>query len=286
MSNDPKSLLLKRLKQREMEIKKSANEEIEERATEINNEVPEILEEDEIPRIEEEVETKEEKHKEVVEKVEEPEQTAVEEVEKVVNKEKETKVVKMEKVERPVKFVKAPVEREHVVEVDTNKNVVQLLRSVESPEEAELEDIKYMIAEAMPDAVADYVIDIAGKPVLTYAGILKAAVETGNIECTVEPVEISQRRVIFKAKAKHLERNVIVEGIGVVDLDIEEERIRRLKEKYKNDPYRLRNYDEQLARLKEYRIQIAFSRAQRNALKYLINEREWAHKFKLMLFRK
>ncbi len=151
----------------------------------------------------------------------------------------------------------------------------QIVR-VDTPEEADLRDISYMISETMPEAMSDYVIDIAGKPVLTYAGILRAAVETGNIECTVEIIENTQRRSVCKAKARHLERNITIEGIGIVDLDIEEERIRRLKEKYSGNPRRYRDYDEQLARLKEYKLQIAFSRAQRNALRCLINEREFA----------
>ena len=188
---------------------------------------------------------------------------------------------------REVSVSHTPKKTEFEFEREVGGGLVQVVKEFEEPSEAELYDAMQAVKmEVMPEAIPDYVVMIAGKPVLTYMGILKAAVERGNIEVTVERIERTSRRVVYKAIVRDLERNIKLEGIGIVDLDIEEEKIKRLKEKYKNDPYRIRNYDEQLARLKEYMEQIAFSRAQRNALKLVIDERYWAYKWSKEIIRK
>lgn len=225
---------------------------------------------------------------ETEEKIEE-ESTTEEEVEEEKVTEPEVSFNEEEFVEKPKpKVIQRRVEKVEVEndekEVEVGGGLVQVVKEFEEPSEAELFDAMQAVKmEIAPEAVVDYVVTIAGKPVLTYMGILKAAVERGNIEVTVERIERTSRRVVYKAIVRDLEKNVKLEGIGIVDLDIEEEKIKRLKEKYKNDPHRIRNYDEQLARVKEYMEQIAFSRAQRNALKLVIDERYWAHKFKDMI---
>ena len=225
---------------------------------------------------------------ETEEKIEE-ESTTEEEVEEEKVTEPEVSFNEEEFVEKPKpKVIQRRVEKVEVEndekEVEVGGGLVQVVKEFEEPSEAELFDAMQAVKmEIAPEAVVDYVVTIAGKPVLTYMGILKAAVERGNIEVTVERIERTSRRVVYKAIVRDLEKNVKLEGIGIVDLDIEEEKIKRLKEKYKNEPNRIRNYDEQLARVKEYMEQIAFSRAQRNALKLVIDERYWAHKFKDMI---
>jgi len=251
-------------------------EEEKEEATEIEEEV----EEPEEP----EPEFEEEKEEEVEETEEVQKVKETKKVEKVVETPKKAEAKKVvqksqQKIEKPVKKVTEDAERE--IETGSGLVLQQKVREVEGVEEMDIEiDTDQMIKmELEPDAVHDYVVIISGKPVLTYAGILRAATLRGNIHITdIKRIERTSRRVVYIATVHDLEKNVILHGIGVVDLDIEEEKIKRLKEKYKHDPYRIRNYDEQLARMKEYMEQIAFSRAQRNALRAVINERDWAYK--------
>ena len=262
--------LQERLKKREEELKMNGVSTQSELQTEIETDESELPIEETEEKLEEESTTEEEVEEE---KVTEPEVSFTEE----------------EYVEKPKpKVIQRRVEKVEVEndekEVEVGGGLVQVVKEFEEPSEAELFDAMQAVKmEIAPEAVVDYVVTIAGKPVLTYMGILKAAVERGNIEVTVERIERTSRRVVYKAIVRDLEKNVKLEGIGIVDLDIEEEKIKRLKEKYKNDPHRIRNYDEQLARVKEYMEQIAFSRAQRNALKLVIDERYWAHKFKDMI---
>lgn len=262
--------LQERLKKREEELKMNGVSTQSELQTEIETDESELPIEETEEKLEEESTTEEEVEEE---KVTEPEVS--------FNEEEYVEKPKPKVIQRRVE--KVEVENDEK-EVEVGGGLVQVVKEFEEPSEAELFDAMQAVKmEIAPEAVVDYVVTIAGKPVLTYMGILKAAVERGNIEVTVERIERTSRRVVYKAIVRDLEKNVKLEGIGIVDLDIEEEKIKRLKEKYKNDPYRIRNYDEQLARVKEYMEQIAFSRAQRNALKLVIDERYWAHKFKDMI---
>jgi len=262
--------LQERLKKREEELKMNGVSTQSELQTEIETD------ESELPI--EETEEKLEEESSIEEDVKE-EKVTVSEIS--YNEEEFVEEPKPKVIQRRVE--KVEVENDEK-EVEVGGGLVQVVKEFEEPSEAELFDAMQAVKmEIAPEAVVDYVVTIAGKPVLTYMGILKAAVERGNIEVTVERIERTSRRVVYKAIVRDLEKNVKLEGIGIVDLDIEEEKIKRLKEKYKNDPHRIRNYDEQLARVKEYMEQIAFSRAQRNALKLVIDERYWAHKFKDMI---
>ena len=262
--------LQERLKKREEELKMNGVSTQSELQTEIE------IDESELPI--EETEEKLEEESSIEEDVKE-EKVTVSEIS--YNEEEFVEEPKPKVIQRRVE--KVEVENDEK-EVEVGGGLVQVVKEFEEPSEAELFDAMQAVKmEIAPEAVVDYVVTIAGKPVLTYMGILKAAVERGNIEVTVERIERTSRRVVYKAIVRDLEKNVKLEGIGIVDLDIEEEKIKRLKEKYKNDPHRIRNYDEQLARVKEYMEQIAFSRAQRNALKLVIDERYWAHKFKDMI---
>jgi len=262
--------LQERLKKREEELKMNGVSTQSELQTEIETDESELPIEETEEKLEEESTTEEEVEEE---KVTEPEVS--------FNEEEYVEKPKPKVIQRRVE--KVEVENDEK-EVEVGGGLVQVVKEFEEPSEAELFDAMQAVKmEIAPEAVVDYVVTIAGKPVLTYMGILKAAVERGNIEVTVERIERTSRRVVYKAIVRDLEKNVKLEGIGVVDLDIEEEKIKRLKEKYKNEPNRIRNYDEQLARVKEYMEQIAFSRAQRNALKLVIDERYWAHKFKDMI---
>ena len=243
------------------------------------------------------LESLEEKVTEEVEETEVPQEVEgeTEETEKETEAEEETEAeVKDEEIERMLTEPKPapPTPTETGVETAGGTLVV---RKYSTPLEAEvLSDMDQAIALAGGDlgtlsskVLEEYVYSVAGKPVLSLAGIFKVARMKGNIEVKIERIERTPRRCVYKATARDLDKNITVEAVGVVDLDIIKKQVERLKEEAKKGLRSTeRDYEAKLERAEEFMEELASSYARRNALRCLIDEREWAYKFSKALIQK
>jgi len=256
--------------------------EVKEKATEKKEEETEKKEEEEEVTDLEGLEL--EKSFEEEEKTEEVEST--QEVESKAEEERKTEDVEIEKM------LTEPETTE--TEVETTGGTL-LVKKYDTPLEAEvLTDMDQAIALSGGDLGAlsskvleDYVYSIAGKPVLSLAGIYKVARMKGNIEVKIERIERTPRRCVYKATAKDLDTNVTIEAVGVVDLDIIEKQVERLKEEARKGLRSMeRDYEAKLERAQEFMEELASSYAKRNALRCLIDEREWAYRFSKLLIEK
>jgi len=143
----------------------------------------------------------------------------------------------------------------------------------------DMEQAIAMIEGTSPEALTDYVYTINGKPVLSLAGIYYVARLRGNIEVKIERIERTSTRCVYKATARDIEKNFTIEAIGVVDLEVIEEQVRRL-EKAADMGYKpkSRDYSAKLDRAKDFMEELASAYARRNALRALIDERVWAYR--------
>jgi len=238
----------------------------------------------------------EEKVMEETEEIEVPQEVEgeTEETEKETEAEETEAEVRDEEIERMLTEPEPAPPTPTETEVETAGGTL-VVRKYSTPLEAEvLSDMDQAIALAGGDlgtlsskVLEEYVYSVAGKPVLSLAGIFKVARMKGNIEVKIERIERTPRRCVYKATARDLDKNITVEAVGVVDLDIIKKQVERLKEEAKKGLRSTeRDYEAKLERAEEFMEELASSYARRNALRCLIDEREWAYKFSKALIQK
>jgi hypothetical protein len=149
---------------------------------------------------------------------------------------------------------------------------------VQEIEEAKEIDEDQIIADLEGRVVEDYVISIAGKPALSYAGILKVVRMQGGFEVLeLEQLERTDKLCIYRAKVRDSKTGNVAIAIGKVDLEREKQRMEEKKKK-EPDPAKHKRWEEAYQNMVYFMEEIASSFAKRNAFKMLIDEREWAYK--------